>query len=135
MPGPVIPLSRYTCRLTLTISGLTPLRKPTDIRIVQSDGAHDWVRFEVPFSRLVLEYLPLELDRNGRILDDDANLARQIVRAFTEPITDMTIERQYPRLLATFTVYLRTVRGIAAYNRRVSQMATAWDDWAAQELF
>ena len=125
------PLSKYQVRLALTRSGLTPLRKPHDILMIDGSARHDYCRFRVPLSHLATEKLPMLIDRRtGRYVSDDVRLIQAVALAFLEPISDVTAERNNSRWIVEFTVYLSTSDGIKSAERRRTQLDLSWDEWA-----
>lgn len=125
------PMSRFQVRQTLTRSGITPLRKPHDILMVDGSPRCDWCRFRVPLSHLATESLPMLIDRRtGRYVTDDVRLTQTVVLAFLEPISDIVVDRSNSRWLVEFTIYLFTSDGTKSADRRRKQLDLSWDAWA-----
>lgn len=126
------PISRFVVRTSLSRSGIPPLRESSDVVAIEGSFKQQWARFEVAFSRLVIERLPMETDDNNQYLGDEPRLARQIVRSFIEMVTDLTIQRRGKwHYVARFTLYTKTIEGTDSYNRRVAaiKQGMSWDDW------
>lgn len=125
------PFSRHVIRKTLRWSGIPALDRPTDITILAESAVYEWARLEVPFSRLSVEKLPMEVDEKTSLyLSDEARLARQIVRAFVEPISDMSIVRRGQwHYIVTFTMYTNLPAGRATYEARRAKHKVPWSEW------
>lgn len=126
------PISRFVVRTSLSRSGIPPLRESSDVVALDGSLKQQWARFEVAFSRLVIEHLPMDIDANGDFMDAEPRLARQIVRSFIELVTDMTIQRRGKwHYVARFTLYTKTIEGKDSYSRRIAAMKRGipWDDW------
>jgi len=125
------PISRNMVSLVLAQHGLPPKREQP-IRVVSGSARHEWIRFEVTFSRLIPSRLPLVIDRRtGHYASEKETIAHHLARAFAEPVTDIVVVKEPLLFIAQFTVFIDSDRGQEAYRRRVERKSMAWDDFQA----
>ena len=131
------PISRNAVITALSFNGIPPRNRPTGVTFIGGSDVYGWCRFEAPFSRLVVDDLPMIVDpQTGDYMEDEKRLARAIGRAFIEHVSDVFVERRGKwHYIATFTLYTSTKRGRESFKRRVIEKGKSWEVWSADNTF